>query len=292
MSRVVAAVCFAGFSTVLAAHLVGALPSSLGLRRRGRRRPRATAVALQQAGLLVSVGRFRALALACGGITFVLVYGLSGIEIVAAVPAAFAALAPRWWIARRAARRQESIQRAWPDAVRDIVASISAGLSLQHALEHLGETGPAPLQPTFSRFAATARAAGLVSALEAVRDDLADATSDRVIEILLVAHERGGTMVPDILRDLAAATTRDIWVLEQVQTESLEQRINARAVFALPWLVLIAITLQEGPFRDFYRSTAGFVVILVGAAASGVGMAVVRRLGAQLPEPRVLGGRR
>jgi tight adherence protein B len=244
---------------------------------------------LQQAGLAISATRLHVGAGATGVIAYAIVYGLSGIAIVAAAPALLATMIPRWWVARRAANRHEAIQRAWPDAIRDLVASISAGLSLQHALERLGDTGPAPLRPVFARFTVAARATGVAAALEAVREDLADATSDRVVEILLVAHERGGTMVPDILRDLASATTRDLWVLEQIQTESLEQRINARAVFALPWVVLVAITLQEGAFRDFYRSGAGLAVIVVGGLASGLGMTVIRRLGAQPAEPRVLG---
>jgi hypothetical protein len=32
-------------------------------------------------------------------------------------------------------------------------------------------------------------------------------------------------------------------------------KINARAVLVLPWLVLVALTIRDGPFRDFYRST-------------------------------------
>lgn len=252
----------------------------------------ATAVALQQSGLTISATRLHVGAAVAGASAYAIVYGLSGIAMVAAAPALLATLVPRWWVSRRAARRYEAVQRAWPDAIRDLVASISAGLSLQHALERLGDTGPVPLRPVFARFTVAVRATGVAAALEAVREDLADATSDRIVEVLLLAHERGGAMVPDILRDLASATTRDIWVLEQIQTESLEQRINARAVFALPWVVLVAITLQEGPFRDFYRSGAGVAVIVVGGLASGLGMFVIRRLGAHPPEPRVLGGAR
>lgn len=287
---ILAAGLAASFASLVIADLIGVLPRSFGWRSRvSRPKASATAAALQQAGVAIPLARFHASAVVCGVGAFVAVYGLSGIGIVALVPALFASLAPRWWVARRAARRQEAIQRAWPDAVRDLVASISAGVSLQHALEGLGETGPEALQPVFSRFTVTARAVGVSAGLEAVRDELADATSDRVVEVLLVAHERGGSIVPEILRDLASATTRDLWVLEQVQTESLEQRINARAVFALPWVVLIAITFQEGAFRDFYRSAGGFVVIMIGGIASAVGMAMVRRLGSQPREPRVLG---
>ena len=285
--RVLTALMASVAVSLLVAFVTGVMPGSIGRRRKVVESR--TVIALRQAGLTIPVSRMHLLAFGCGAAAFVAVYGLSGVGVVAIGPAVVAALGPRWWLARRAAHRQEATQRAWPDAVRDIVASIGAGMSLQHSLEQLADHGPSALRPVFTRFAVAARAAGVVPALEGMRDDLADATSDRVIEILLVAYERGGSIVPDILRDLATATTRDIWVLEQVQTESLEQRINARAVFALPWFVLIAITLQEGPFRDFYRSAPGVVVIVIGGLASALGMMLIRRLGTQPVEPRVLG---
>ena len=287
--RVMAALMAGVTASLLVALVTGVMPASIGRSRRRKVVESRTAVALRQSGLMIPASRMYLIAFGCAAAVFVAVYGLSGVGVVAIVPAVVAGFGPRWWLARRAAHRQELVLRAWPDAVRDVVASIGAGVSLQHSLEQLADYGPLALRPVFTRFSVAARAVGVVPALEGMRDDLADATSDRVIEILLVAYERGGAIVPDILRDLAAATTRDIWVLEQVQTESLEQRINARAVFALPWFVLIAITLQEGPFRDFYRSAAGVVVIVIGGLASAFGMMLIRRLGTQPVEPRVLG---
>src|SRR5680860_1096925 len=75
-----------------------------------------------------------------------------------------------------------------------------------------------------------------------LRGELGDPTSDRVIEVLIVAHERGGRIVLELLRDLAEGTTEDLRTEEEIATASLEQRINARAVFVLPWVVLVALT--------------------------------------------------
>ncbi len=51
-------------------------------------------------------------------------------------------------------------------------------------------------------------------------------------------------------------------------------KINARAVLVMPWLVLVALTLRDGPFRAFYRSPAGLVVVLVGALLSAARLVV------------------
>ena len=123
--------------------------------------------------------------------------------------------------------------------------------------------------------------------LEMIKSDLADPTSDRVIEVLILAYERGGTVVPEILSDLADATTKDLWTLEEIRTDALEQKINSRIVFILPWLVLVAMTARAGPFREFYVSPMGVLVAVIGGVMSLVGVVIASRLGAQPAEPRV-----
>jgi tight adherence protein B len=104
-----------------------------------------------------------------------------------------------------------------------------------------------------------------------------------------LAHERGGPIVRSILDDLVTATTRDLKLLDELETEGLEMRINARAVVVLPWLVLVALTARPGPFRDFYRSSGGFVTLLLAACLTAVGMLFLGRLGRDEDEERVFG---
>jgi len=245
---------------------------------------------LIQAGLDLTPQQFVAASAAAGALAFSLLLLITGVATVSLAPAVLLAFVPRIYFGRVRERRMTAVQRAWPDGLRDLVASISSGMSLQRAVEQLALSGPEPLRAAFARFSFLARTVGMIPALEIIKEELADPTSDRVVEVLILGHERGGSIVPEILRDLAAATTRDQWTMEEIQTLQLEQKINSRAVFVLPWLVLIAITLQEGPFRDFYRSGAGVFVVFVGALFSGFGMWLVTRLSEDAPEPRVFGG--
>jgi tight adherence protein B len=210
--------------------------------------------------------------------------------VISLFPSVATASLPVLAFARSRARRLDEVAEAWPDGLRDLIASVASGMSLARALDRLAERGPAPLQRAFAGFPLMARTVGVVPALEIVKADLADPASDRVIEILVLAHERGGAIVPQILEDLAEAATRDLWALEEIRTQALEQKINARAVFVLPWLVLVALTVREGAFRDFYRSAAGVLVVVIGAALSAIGMLLVARLGREPEEPRVFAG--
>ncbi len=278
----VACACAAGFAT-------GHPPTI----RRPARRARATVSArqlwLQQAGVAVTPRQFWAGSSGVGGLAFVVLVVVTGTPTVAVVPAIAIAGLPRAFFARRRTSRLDEVQAAWPDGLRDILASVAAGRPITHAINGLVESGPEPLRIAFARFPLLARMLGTVPALEIVKEELAHPTSDRVIEVLILAHERGGRIVKEILEDLVAATTSDLKVQREIATDGLEMQINARAVVCLPWLVLLALTLSDGPFRDFYRSQAGLLVVLIGGALSGVGYALISRLGRDLSEQRVFG---
>jgi tight adherence protein B len=278
-----------GLSLALLVGLVSGVVRPAPLRGRRHTEASREQVWLRQAGLPLTPRQFWLGSGAVGFVAFLVLVALTGAPLVALVPSVAVATLPRAYYARRRDERLRLVQQSWPDGLRDLLASISAGRSLSQALTSLAASGPEPLREAFDRFPMLARMLGPVPALEVVKEELADPTSDRVIEVLILAQERGGQIVRQIIEDLVVATTRDLKVLEQIQTEGLEIKINARAVLVLPWLVLVALTLRDGPFRDFYRSSAGLLIVLIGGALSVLGYLLVARLGRTTSEQRVFG---
>ena len=277
----------------LAASLATAIAVGLLIWLMGRSRaPQRPKTRREIPGLDVSGTRFWAVVLATSLVTFVIVLAVTGLVVVSAVPALVVATLPRTYLSRSRAKRIAAVQEAWPDGLRDILSSIRSGASLPTALEGLATFGPAPLRDAFQGFGVYARSLGVVPALEIIKEDLADPTSDRVIEVLILAYERGGVTVGEILGDLAEATTRDLWTMEQIRSEALEHKINSRVVFVLPWLVLIAMTARNGAFREFYSTPGGVMVVVAGGLLSLAGILIATRLGGSEDEPRVFGGLR
>lgn len=279
-------------ASVATALAVGLLAHAVFKARRRRRPPVTTAPRSTVAGLDVSPARFWTLVSAVAAGTYFVIFALTGLVLVSLVPAVVVATFPRAYLTRRRAQRIAAVQESWPDGLRDLLASVRSGASLPTAIENLAAFGPQPLREAFQGFDIYSRSLGVVPALELVKEDLADPTADRVIEVLILAYERGGPVVPEILEDLAEATTRDLWTLEQVRTEALEQKINSRVVFVLPWIVLVAMTARSGAFREFYSSPTGLLVVAIGGVMSLAGVAIASRLGAQPDEHRVFGGKR
>ena len=93
-----------------------------------------------------------------------------------------------------------------------------------------------------------------------------------------------------ILDDLVETTTRDLKLLDELETEGLEMRINARAVVVLPWLVLVALDRASRAVPRLLpvarrRRDAG----ASPSASRVVGVFVLGRLGREPVEERVFG---
>jgi tight adherence protein B len=273
-------------------YLTGYTPARLRFRSPPRHRPLKLSRQgwLNQAGARVTVRQFWATSVAVGAVAFVAVFALTGTVAVALLPGVAVALLPRAYYARERAKRAGEQTRAWPDALRSLSASLSASLSLHQALVALGFTGPVALRPVFARYARLSATLDQRAALEVIREELADPVSDRVVEVLILATEQGAAIVMDILGDLARATTLDLQLTERIETAQLEQRLNARAVFVLPYVILIIMCARGTQFRDFYQSSLGLVVVAIGAGMSTVGMVLINRLGRVPGEERLFAG--
>lgn len=245
---------------------------------------------LRQAGTTITPGQFYVVSATAGAFAFVLVWAATSAPLVALVPAVLATTAPQAYYGQQRRRRLTTAKRAWPDGLRDVIASVTAGLSLHHALCELAMHGPAALRDAFAPYPVNARMSGAVPALELVKEELADPTSDRVIEVLVLAKERGPSDLPRILDGLAQSITRDLRTAEEIETAQKEPKINMVAAAGMPWLVLVATTLGETPQRAFYASGRGAGIVIVSALLTFVGIVAVRALSRDAVEARLFVG--
>ena len=276
------------FGAGLAALVLGVRPPARAPRPRRPSRIEQRELWLRQAGAGLSARQFYGGSAATGLVVFVLLAVVVGAWAIALVPALLAAGAPHAWYAQQRRTRLGAVVAAWPDGLRDLAAAVSARIPLHQALVGLATSGPAPLREAFAAFPVTARTSGVVPALERVKSELADPTSDRVLEVLILASDRGQQALASVLQDLADATQRDLRTAEEIETARAEPRLNMRITAALPWLVLTLLVLSDGPHRDFYSRGLGVVIVLASAAFTATGVLLVRVLARDPVEPRVL----
>lgn len=262
------------------------------IRLGNRRRPQVSdrQLWLIQAGSDLTPRQFWAGSLAVGVFVFLFSLLVTGAWWLAVVPAIGALLFPRSFYARRRIARLDEVRQAWPDGLRDLLASTSSGATMSNALTSLADTGPAPLRLAFERFPLQARMLGVVPALELIKEEMGDSTTDKVVEVLILAYRHGGDLTEIVLRDLVAEITEDLRVERDIRTQGLEQRLESRVVVVVPWALLIFLAFLPGAYRDFYRSSQGLFVVVIGAIWSLFGIVLLRYLNRRQPESRVLGG--
>jgi tight adherence protein B len=214
-----------------------------------------------------------------------LVLAVTGLAAVATLALVIGVLAP-WTVAGwRARARQGAARGLWPEVVDHLVASIRAGMPLPDALASLADRGPGPLRPGFRRFEERWRRTGTVGpALDDLKQHFADPTADRLIEVLRMAREVGGTELPGVLRDLAVHLRQDLALRAEVEARQSWVTNAGKLGLAAPWIVLGLLCTRPEAARA-YGTPQGTVLLLAAAVVTFVAYRVMLAIG-RLPEDR------
>ncbi len=190
--------------------------------------------------------------------------------------------------ARQQAKRRTERIEAWPEAIRQLISSLRAPMSVHASLLDLAKTGPSPLRPAFETYTVLSRRLDSQQALEMVRRDLADPVSDRIIEVLILSLEQGAAVTLDVLNELASSVTEDLRLNETIRTMMLDVRIDAAAIGIIPFALLIATVIGIDEWRDFYSTAGGQIIILLALMWSAFGVSMILFVIRVRPEPRIL----
>lgn len=213
---------------------------------------------------------------------------LTGLPVVAGLSFVVGLLVPRLAQGRRERRRIVQRAAAWPDAIDNLCAAVTAGMSLADAVCGIGVSGPECLRGDFRDFAVDYRLLGNFNrAVIALRDRLADPVADRVTEALLTARELGGHDLGQILRALGEFVRQELRLRGEAEARRSWTVNGARLAAGAPWAVLALLSSRPGTVAAF-RTSAGSVVLCGTAAVTVVAYWLMIKVG-QLPaEPRVL----
>ena len=183
-------------------------------------------------------------------------------------------------------RRQVTAARAmaWPDALRCVIGALASGTSTLHAsLVDLADAGPQPLRAPMARYARRSGQIGSLSALEAVRAELADPVSDQVLLTFAQAASEGTQTVLRTLELLLEQTNGDIALQDRVRTAGTQLRLASWIGFLAPLLVLLLFCTVSPQYRLFFSGTGGIVLVIVGTTLDALGLMVTRRLARTVP---------
>lgn len=178
-------------------------------------------------------------------------------------------------------------ERAWPEAIDNIVSALLAGNSIAEAVSALGNAGPLPLRATFTRIAEKIKQ-GISFEVALVEETglLQSATADQTLSSLLLAKEFGGRDVTNTLRLLSTFLREQDESLEEIETKFGWVRNSALLGAAAPWLLLALLSTQQNTV-DAYQTSAGRAVLSFGVIATAVAYLLMERIARAPNLPRV-----
>jgi tight adherence protein B len=244
---------------------------------------------LVQAGLGgLSVLGLAALSVGAFVLGFLVLLVITRTVVVALVLGAVLSLAPVLVVRQLADTRRERLREVWPEVVDHLASGIRAGLSLPEALAQVGEKGPEELREPFTIFSRDFQASGdFGTALDRLKDRMADPVADRIVEALRLTREVGGTDLGRLLRTLSAFLREDAATRGELQARQSWTVSAARLALAAPWVVL-ALMASRADASAAYNSATGVVVVIGGALVSVLAYWVMTLI-ARLPvDERVL----
>lgn len=241
---------------------------------------------LVQAGLpQVSVATLLAASALFGSAVAAVVFALVPVAAISALAGVTACALPSLAVGWRAHARRAATRVVWPDVVDHLVSAVRSGLALPDSVVTLAHTGPPATRGAFAAFESDYRATGnFGSCLDDLKERLADPVADRIIEILRMSREVGGSELVTVLRNLAAYLRQEAAARAEVEARQSWVVNAARLGVAAPWIVLLLlITRPEAALA--YNSSAGTVIIVGGLAVSVLAYRLMLTLG-KLPEER------
>jgi tight adherence protein B len=253
------------------------------------RKPKRLESLLLTAGIeKVSSWGFIASCLGLGLFTTLVIYIVTASISIAACFGLFGAWLPLAIVRWRARKRTGMLRELWPDVVDHLRSAIRAGLSLPEALIQLGDKGPEELRAVFREFGADYRSGGhFDSALNRLKERLADPVADRIVEALRLTRDVGGSDLGRLLGTLAEFLRESARTRSELEARQSWTINGARLAVAAPWIVLMLLASRPEAVAA-YNSAAGVSVLGGGVLASGLCYWVMLRIGALPDDERVL----
>lgn len=195
-------------------------------------------------------------------------------------------------LAKRRSESKESraIGDACPEIINHIISGIQSGLSLSDCLIGLSLRGPEVVRPYFQSFHHEMSTTGdFESALQRVKNELGHASTDLVIESLLIAKSLGGSELLKILRLLGTFIREDLTLRREISVKQGWIKNSAHLSAGAPWILLLLLSSQPATSQAFSTPT-GVVILLSGLVMTAVAYIWMNYL-SKLPEPnRIFGG--
>jgi tight adherence protein B len=222
---------------------------------------------------LLLIGRLAALAL------LIITYAASRsllLAVAVSVPGLFTpALLIRVW----RHRRDQALERQWPETLQALSGALRAGISWGPALQQVSASVDEPMRAELELVLQQQRL-GITQAqaLEGLRARVGSESAAMVVAAISASLEAGGSLA-DVLERLGMRCRQQLQLAARARALSAQARLQARVLLLLPLgLGLTLHALDPGSMRLLWETSAGLQTLAVIAGLEFGGFIWIRRL--------------
>ena len=234
---------------------------------------------LERAGLPVLAGEFVALTVLCGVVgAVVAAIFLTNIIFILLI-AAIAALIPYFWMQRSHRKRQNTLVDQLADTLSILASSLRAGYSFLQALDTVSKEIGEPSAGEFQRVVAEIRLGRPIDdALTAMAYRVKSDDLKWAVIAINVQRQVGGNLA-EVL-DIVANTVRErAYIRRQVNVLSAEGRLSVAILAALPFFILLYISIVNADYiAPLFTTLVGNILLVFGGLWMGLGIFIMTRI--------------
>jgi tight adherence protein B len=226
---------------------------------------------LDRAGIALRAQEWMLIRLSGAVICMALVFFLTGISILLALPIGFLLswVPTRLYLKIKMAKRCAAFAEQLPDVLQLVASSLRSGFSLSQALDGVVREGSRPAAPEIARALAEARlGVDIEDALDKVADRLRCQDLSWVVMAVQISRQVGGNLAEVLLTTVHTMRERG-QLKRQVRALSAEGRLSAYVLVGMPIGISFWLFLTR---REYLRPlySTGMGLVMLSAAIVGI----------------------
>ncbi|WP_417731029.1 type II secretion system F family protein [Rosistilla oblonga] len=175
--------------------------------------------------------------------------------------------------------RLARIESQLADAIDVLVASVSAGASLQAALQQASEYTPRPLRDEITEMVARLRLGDAPPDVFDLLRQRVPTETFRLFSMTLTVNWQVGGALAETLSAIGGTIRDRLEIARQIRTLGTQGTLTTLTVLAVVWLMAAMMWQADPPrFLGFIHSTVGSWLVAVSLFLQGVGVALVSRI--------------
>jgi tight adherence protein B len=186
---------------------------------------------------------------------------------------------PRWWLKRRAKKRQTLFTKNFANAVDVIVRGVQSGLPVNECLNMLAREAPEPINTEFHQIVEGIK---IGQTLDEVLDrglKRIPTTEYKFFAIVMAIQQQTGGNLAETLSGLSGVLRERKKMQDQIKSMTAEARTTAMIIGSLPFCMTLLMTLTSYEYISLlWQSTMGQWMIAGGVTLISMGTLIMNNM--------------